>query len=123
VHRIALVVLCLAQLLDAIDITVVNVALPTIKEQLGFSQANLAWVVNAYTVLFGGFLLLGGGPAILWPPQGVHRRLAWIRHRDNRPGFGHQPSGAGPVGGIRRPDDARDGCRVRHRAGAGAQDR
>ncbi|MET9388495.1 DHA2 family efflux MFS transporter permease subunit [Streptomyces sp. NPDC002928] len=52
--------LCLAAFLDAIDITVVNVALPAIKEGLGFSQSSLAWVVNAYLILFGGFLLLGG---------------------------------------------------------------
>jgi EmrB/QacA subfamily drug resistance transporter len=57
---IALAVLCMAQLLEAIDITVVNVALPTIKHDLSFSTASLQWVVNAYAVLFGGFLLLGG---------------------------------------------------------------
>ncbi|MEU9478109.1 DHA2 family efflux MFS transporter permease subunit [Streptomyces sp. NPDC048191] len=59
-HTITLTVLCLAAFLDAIDITVVNVALPAIKSGLGFSQASLAWVVNAYLILFGGFLLLGG---------------------------------------------------------------
>ena len=57
---IILTVLCLAQFLEAIDVTVVNVALPTIKNDLGFTQADLQWVVNAYTVLFGGFMLLGG---------------------------------------------------------------
>jgi EmrB/QacA subfamily drug resistance transporter len=59
-HTIALVVLCVAQALDGIDVTVVNVALPSIQDQLGFSQASLSWVVNAYMVLFGGCLLLGG---------------------------------------------------------------
>ncbi|MFE7563009.1 MFS transporter [Kitasatospora sp. NPDC057500] len=59
-HVMALFVLCAAQMLEAIDVTVVNVALPTIKTSLDFSEADLQWVVNAYTVLFGGFLLLGG---------------------------------------------------------------
>lgn len=62
-HRaqvIALVVLCLTQLLEALDITVVNVALPTLRTSLGFSTTGLQWVVNGYTVMFGGFLLLGG---------------------------------------------------------------
>jgi len=57
---IALVVLCLAALLDVIDGTVVNVAMPAIKNDLHFSEGGLAWVVNAYMVPFGGLLLLGG---------------------------------------------------------------
>lgn len=56
----ALAVLCLAQVLDAVDGTVVNVALPAIKDELAFSAADLSWVVTAYMVPFGGFLLLGG---------------------------------------------------------------
>jgi EmrB/QacA subfamily drug resistance transporter len=59
-HTVILVVLCVAQVLDGIDVTVVNVALPVIEHQLGFSQDTLPWVVNAYMVTFGGFLLLGG---------------------------------------------------------------
>src|SRR6185437_5315433 len=59
-HILALLILLLAQLLEFIDITVVNVALPTMRTDLRFSQTNLQWVVNAYTVCFGGFLLLGG---------------------------------------------------------------
>ena len=43
-----------------LDMTIVNVALPTIRDDLGFSQTSLAWVVNAYLLTFGGFLLLGG---------------------------------------------------------------
>jgi MFS family permease len=43
-----------------LDATVVNVAVPTIKGDLGFSEQNLSWVLNAYTLIFGGFLLLGG---------------------------------------------------------------
>ncbi|MCU1644059.1 MAG: putative antibiotic antiporter [Nocardia sp.] len=59
-HTITLIVLCLTQLLETLDITVVNVALPTLRTALNFSPAGLQWVVNAYTVFFGGFLLLGG---------------------------------------------------------------
>ncbi len=59
-HVLALVVLCLAALLDTLDVTVVNVAMPAIKTSLHFSEGGLAWVVNAYMVPFGGFLLFGG---------------------------------------------------------------
>jgi EmrB/QacA subfamily drug resistance transporter len=59
-HVLALAVLCLAALLDTIDVTVVNVAMPTIKNALHFSEGGLAWMVNAYMVPFGGFLLFGG---------------------------------------------------------------
>jgi EmrB/QacA subfamily drug resistance transporter len=59
-HVIALMVLCLAALLDTIDVTVVNVAMPAIKNALHFSEGDLAWMVNAYMVPFGGFLLLAG---------------------------------------------------------------
>ncbi len=57
---LALYVLCAAVLMIVLDATVVNVALPSIQDALGFSQANLAWVVNAYLIAFGGLLLLGG---------------------------------------------------------------
>jgi len=56
----ALVVLCLGSLMIVLDSTIVNVALPSIKKDLGFSQTSLAWVVNGYLLTFGGFLLLGG---------------------------------------------------------------
>jgi EmrB/QacA subfamily drug resistance transporter len=59
-HVIALLVLCLAALLDTIDVTVVNVAMPAIRNALHFSEGGLAWMVNAYMVPFGGLLLLGG---------------------------------------------------------------
>jgi EmrB/QacA subfamily drug resistance transporter len=59
-HVLALAVLCLAALLDTIDVTVVNVAMPTIRNALHFSEGGLAWMVNAYMVPFGGFLLFGG---------------------------------------------------------------
>jgi EmrB/QacA subfamily drug resistance transporter len=57
---IALYVLCAGVLMIVIDATIVNVALPSIKDDLGFSQSNLAWVVNAYLIAFGGLLLLAG---------------------------------------------------------------
>src|SRR6058998_2115514 len=57
---IALYVLCLGDLMIVVDMTIVNVALPSIADDLGFSETSLAWVVNAYLLTFGGFLLLGG---------------------------------------------------------------
>jgi EmrB/QacA subfamily drug resistance transporter len=57
---IALYVLCVGMLMIVLDITVTNVALPSIQSDLGFSQASLAWVVNAYLISFGGLLLLAG---------------------------------------------------------------
>ncbi|HLM26609.1 MAG TPA: MFS transporter [Thermoleophilaceae bacterium] len=57
---IALYVLCTGMLMIVLDVTVVNVALPSIQDDLGFSQSSLAWVVNAYLISFGGLLLLAG---------------------------------------------------------------
>jgi EmrB/QacA subfamily drug resistance transporter len=57
---LVLVIVCLAQFMVVLDATVVNVALPSIQADLGFSEANLQWVINGYTLVFGGFLLLGG---------------------------------------------------------------
>jgi EmrB/QacA subfamily drug resistance transporter len=57
---LALYVLCAGMLMIVLDATIVNVALPTIQDSLGFSQSNLAWVVNAYMIPFGGLLLLAG---------------------------------------------------------------
>ena len=57
---LALIVLCLGSLMIVLDATIVNVALPSIRADLGFTEASLAWVVNAYLLTFGGFLLLGG---------------------------------------------------------------
>src|SRR5918996_3026993 len=57
---IALYVLCTGFLMIILDATIVNVALPTIQDDLGFSQSSLAWVVNAYLIAFGGLLLLAG---------------------------------------------------------------
>ena len=68
---IALVVLCVGMLMIVLDATVVNVALPSIQDDLGFSQASLAWVVNAYLIAFGGLLLLAGRLGDLISRRGV----------------------------------------------------
>src|SRR5438309_8608629 len=56
----SLAVVCLAQLMIVLDVTIVNVALPSIQHDLHFSQSNLTWVVNAFLVTFGSLLLLAG---------------------------------------------------------------
>jgi EmrB/QacA subfamily drug resistance transporter len=68
---IALLILCLGDLMIVLDVTIVGVALPSIRTDLGFSETSLAWVVNAYLLTFGGFLLLGGRLGDLYG----HRRL------------------------------------------------
>ncbi len=68
---LALMVLCLGVLMIVLDTTIVNVALPSIRADLGFSESSLVWVVNAYMVTFGGFLLLGGRLGDLYG----HRKL------------------------------------------------
>src|SRR5947209_10904697 len=57
---LVLVIVCVAQFMVILDATVVNVALPSIQKALNFTSADLQWIVNAYTLVFGGFLLLGG---------------------------------------------------------------
>ena len=71
---LALYVLCLASLMIVLDVTIVGVALPSIKEDLGFSDTSLAWVVNGYLLTYGGFLLLGGRLGDLYG----HRRMFLI---------------------------------------------
>src|SRR5918999_4100286 len=68
---LALIVLCLGDVMIVLDSTIVNVALPSIRDDLEFSETSLAWVVNAYLLTFGGFLLLGGRLGDLFG----HRRL------------------------------------------------
>src|SRR5579871_705021 len=63
---LVLAIVCLAQFMVVLDATIVNVALPTVQRDLHFSTTSLQWVVNAYTLLFGGFLLLGGRAADLF---------------------------------------------------------
>src|SRR6184192_3137625 len=60
---LALALLSAVQFMVVLDIAIVNVALPSIKDDLGFSQENLQWVISAYALVFGGFLLLGGRAA------------------------------------------------------------
>ena len=71
---LALMVLCLGVLMIVLDTTIVNVALPSIRTDLGFTETSLVWVVNAYMLTFGGFLLLGGRLGDLYG----HRRLFLI---------------------------------------------
>ena len=67
----ALIVLCLGVLMMVLDTTIVNVALPSIRADLHFTETSLVWVVNAYMLTFGGFLLLGGRLGDLYG----HRRV------------------------------------------------
>jgi EmrB/QacA subfamily drug resistance transporter len=62
---LVLAIVCLAQFMVVLDATIVNIALPSIQRGLSFSDANLQWVINSYTLVFGGFLLLGGRAADL----------------------------------------------------------
>jgi EmrB/QacA subfamily drug resistance transporter len=71
---LVLVIVCLAQFMVILDATVVNVALPSIQRDLGFTAASLQWVINAYTLVFGGFLLLGGRAGDLF---GRRRLFLW----------------------------------------------
>jgi EmrB/QacA subfamily drug resistance transporter len=71
---LALIVLCCGDLMIVLDTTIVNVALPSIRFDLGFTETSLVWVVNAYMLTFGGFLLLGGRLGDLYG----HRRLFLI---------------------------------------------
>src|SRR5438309_5850151 len=68
---LALMVLCLGSFMIVLDTTIVNVALPSIRTELHFNESSLAWVVNAYMLFFGGFLLLGGRLGDLYG----HRRI------------------------------------------------
>ena len=71
---LALYVLCVGVLMIVLDTTIVNVALPSIRGDLGFSETSLVWVVNAYMLTFGGFLLLGGRLGDLYG----HRKLLLV---------------------------------------------
>ena len=74
VHRwYALALICAGQFMVVLDVSIVNVALPSIQDDLGFSQADLQWVISAYTLMAGGFLLLGGRVADI-----VGRRLIFV---------------------------------------------
>src|SRR5829696_7279037 len=102
---LALTVIAASQLMVVLDATIVNIALPQMQQALGFSTSDLSWVLNAYTLTFGGLLLLGGRPGRRYPrpPPGVrvgdpalHPGLVPGRVRDLAAG------GPGPAGGRRR---------------------
>ena len=100
---LALAVVCLGVLMIVLDTTIVNVALPSIRADLGFTETTLVWVVNAYLLTFGGFLLLGGRLGDLYGHRRVflvgivvlHRRLARLRARDLAGAAGRRARGAG----------------------------
>src|SRR4051812_49606777 len=90
-----LILCCAAQFMVILDVSIVNVALPSIRRDLGFSATELQWVVNAYTLTFAGFLLLGGraaGP--LGRPRGV---VFWLVLFSLAPPAG---GGAARAGGL-----------------------
>src|SRR5213080_2609446 len=98
---IALYVLCTGMLMIVLDGTVVNVALPSIQDDLGFSSSSLAWVVNAYLIAFGGLLLLAGRLGDL-----IGRRTIFVAGL--RPGAEPGRAGRRPLHpGHRRRDDVR----------------
>jgi EmrB/QacA subfamily drug resistance transporter len=68
---LVLVLVCIAQFMVVLDATITNVALPSIQQDLHFSQSNLQWVINGYTLVFGGFLLLGGRAGDLFGPRRI----------------------------------------------------
>ena len=128
---LALALLSAVQFMVVLDIAIVNVALPSIQVDLGFSQENLQWVISAYALVFGGFLLLGGRvgrPAraaadLPRRPRRLHPRLAPRRPRL----VGGVADRGARVPGARRGDhhagraldpldDVRRGARAQHRA-------
>ncbi len=76
-RQLALGALCAGMLMIVLDQTIVNVALPSIQHDLGFSQSSLAWVVNAYLIAFAGLLLLAGRLGLGSQDQREVRRDAW----------------------------------------------
>ena len=65
-HWLILILLALAQFMVVLDVSIVNVALPTIQHVFGMTQSTLQWIITAYTIAFGGFLLFGGRAADLF---------------------------------------------------------
>ena len=94
-----LVVVCLAQFMVILDVSIVNVALPSIRDGLGFSTTGLQWVVNAYTLTFAGLLMLGGRSADLLG----RRRVFLVGDRDVRAQLVGLRAGQLPGTADRRP--------------------
>ena len=100
----ALILVCAAIFVVVLDIAIVNVALPSIGRDLDFAPKNLQWVITAYTLTYGGFLLLGGRAAdLLGPPhdlhgrpRALHRRVARLRPLHFVGDADRRPRGAGP---------------------------
>jgi MFS family permease len=84
-----LAIVAAAQFMVILDASIVNVALPTIKRDVGFSEQSLSWILNAYTLIFGGFLLLGGRLADRLGGAGC----SWPASRCSQP---HRSSAASP---------------------------
>src|SRR5690242_21948785 len=80
----ALAIVCAAFFMTVLDVSIVNVALPSIGEALHFSRDNLQWVITAYSITFGGFLLLGGRAADLLGRRRLF--LAGVRSEERRVG-------------------------------------
>ena len=109
---LALYVLCLGDLMIVLDTNIVNVALPSIQADLGFSQTALAWVVNAYMLTFGGFLLLSGRLGDLFG----NKRVFLVSSCSQPPASPVAPEPTPPRRRPRRPGPGRR-RRVRGRAG------
>ena len=93
---LALYTLCAGMLMIVLDVTVVNVALPAIQDDLGFTSSSLAWVVNAYLIAFGG-LLAAGRPARrpARPAEHLRRRAGRLHRRLGALRTGRVAGGAG----------------------------
>ena len=122
-HRhlgLALALICVAQLMVVLDSTIANIALPYIKTDIGFSAANLSWVVTGYALVFGGFLLLGGRLGDLYG----RRRVFMIGLTHLRGRVAARRLRAERADAARRAGPAGPGCRDRvpHRAGADHHD-
>ena len=102
---LVLALVCLAQFMVVLDATIVNVALPTLQADLDFSPSSLQWVINAYTLVFGGFLLLGGRAADLFG-----RRAAVPRRRRRRSPLASLLDGLAPS--VRHADRGPRRCRA-----------
>ena len=104
---LALYVLCLGDLMIVLDTNIVNVALPSIQADLGFSQSALAWVVNAYLLTFGGFLLLSGRLGDLLRQQaGLPRRRRRVHRSPRSPAASRRTPGCSSSAGPCRASAA-----------------